>query len=76
MEIQIPKLSKHFTVSTMQLFVKTCVQAIKANMNQPVSLGVHLLYTLEEVLHFWNFEGLDFYDVHWYNCATPIFDPS
>ncbi|AAK78894.1 hypothetical protein BJV85_003090 [Clostridium acetobutylicum] len=66
---------KGWSLSTLRSFVKDVVDCIHQYAKQPVSVGSASLKWLGEQYDFWSGLGLDFYDFHWYDWATPYFNP-
>ncbi|PJI07418.1 MULTISPECIES: dockerin type I domain-containing protein [Clostridium] len=64
-----------FSLSTLRSFVKDMVDCIHQYAKQPVSVGSASLKWLGEQYDFWSGLNLDFYDFHWYDWATPWFNP-
>lgn len=64
-----------FPLTTMRSFVKDMVNCVHAYAKQPVSVGSASMKWLGAQYDFWSGLGLDFYDFHWYDWATPWFNP-
>jgi hypothetical protein len=69
---------KAFPLSTVRSYVKDIVDCIHQYAKQPVSVGsanMKWISTSGGQYDFWSGLGLDFYDIHWYDWATPWFNP-
>lgn len=64
-----------FSLSTVRSFVKDMVDCIHTYAKQPVSVGSASMKWCKGQYDFWSGLGLDFYDFHWYDWATPWFNP-
>lgn len=65
-----------YSLSTMRSFVKDMADCIHKYAKQPVSVGSASMKWLgSQYPNFWAGLGLDFYDFHWYDWATPYFNP-
>ncbi|MDT8718326.1 cellulase family glycosylhydrolase [Clostridium sp. 19966] len=64
-----------FPLSTVRSFVKDMVDTIHKYAKQPVSVGSASMKWIGAQYNFWSGLGLDFYDFHWYDWATPWFNP-
>ncbi|MCL6590593.1 MAG: cellulose binding domain-containing protein [Firmicutes bacterium] len=66
---------EYFSLATMRAFVKAVVDCVHANAKQPVSVGSASMKWCGAQYQFWTGLGLDFYDFHWWDWATPYFNP-
>lgn len=66
---------KGWPLSTVRSFVKDMVDCIHQYAKQPVSVGSANMKWLGAQYDFWRGLNLDFYDFHWYDWATPWFNP-
>ena len=64
-----------FSLVAMQQFVKDVVAYVHTYAKQPVSVGSASMKWCGGQYQFWKGLGLDFYDFHWYDWATPYFNP-
>ncbi len=64
-----------FPLATMRAFVKDVVDCVHTYAKQPVSVGSASMKWIGAQYNFWSGLGLDFYDFHWYDWATPYFNP-
>ncbi|WP_234122454.1 glycoside hydrolase 5 family protein [Clostridium hydrogenum] len=64
-----------FSLSTVRSFVKDMVDCIHQYAKQPVSVGSASMKWIGGQYNFWSGLNLDFYDFHWYDWATPWFNP-
>ncbi|MHB8063001.1 MAG: glycoside hydrolase family 2 TIM barrel-domain containing protein, partial [Ruminiclostridium sp.] len=65
-----------FPLSAMRNYIKTTCTYIHQYANQPVSFGSANMKWLGAQYDLWDGLGLDFYDFHWYDWATPYFNPT
>lgn len=63
------------SLSDVRSFVKDMTDCIHTYTNQPVSVGSASMKWCGNQYNFWQGLGLDFYDFHWYDWATPWFNP-
>jgi hypothetical protein len=64
-----------FPLSAMRNYIKTTCSYIHQYAKQPVSFGSANMKWLGAQFDLWDGLGLDFYDFHWYDWATPYFNP-
>ncbi len=64
-----------FPLATVRAFVKDVVDCVHTYAKQPVSVGSASMKWIGAQYDFWTGLGLDFYDFHWYDWATPYFNP-
>lgn len=64
-----------FALSAMRNYIKTTCAYIHQYAKQPVSFGSANMKWLGAQYDLWDGLGLDFYDFHWYDWATPYFNP-
>lgn len=64
-----------FPLSAMRNYIKTTCAYIHQYAKQPVSFGSANMKWLGAQYDLWDGLGLDFYDFHWYDWATPYFNP-
>ncbi|EGD45889.1 Dockerin type 1 [Ruminiclostridium papyrosolvens DSM 2782] len=64
-----------FPLSAMRNYIKTTCEFIHQYAKQPVSFGSANMKWLGAQYDLWDGLGLDFYDFHWYDWATPYFNP-
>ncbi len=64
-----------FPLSAMRNYIKTTCAYIHQYAKQPVSFGSANMKWLGAQYDLWDDLGLDFYDFHWYDWATPYFNP-
>jgi hypothetical protein len=65
-----------FPLSAMRNYIKTTCAYIHQYAKQPVSFGSANMKWLGAQYDLWDNLGLDFYDFHWYDWATPYFNPT
>jgi hypothetical protein len=65
-----------FPLSAMRNYIKTTCAYIHQYAKQPVSFGSANMKWLGAQYDLWDDLGLDFYDFHWYDWATPYFNPT
>lgn len=64
-----------FPLAAMRNYIKTTCNYIHQYAKQPVSFGSANMKWLGAQFDLWDGLGLDFYDFHWYDWATPYFNP-
>ncbi|HYH02905.1 MAG TPA: cellulose binding domain-containing protein [Bacillota bacterium] len=64
-----------FSLASMREFAKDVVDYVHTYAKQPVSVGSASMKWCGGQYQFWTGLGLDFYDFHWYDWATPWFNP-
>lgn len=64
-----------FSLESMRSYIKTTVEYIQQYAEQPVSFGSANMKWLGAQYDLWDGLGVDFYDFHWYDWATPWFNP-
>jgi hypothetical protein len=64
-----------FSLANMRAFVKAMAECVHTYAKQPVSVGSASMKWCGGQYQFWTGLGLDFYDFHWYDWATPYFNP-
>lgn len=64
-----------FPLAAMRNYIKTTCAYIHQYAKQPVSFGSANMKWLGAQYDLWDGLGLDFYDFHWYDWATPYFNP-
>lgn len=64
-----------FPLADMRDYIKTTCEYIHQYAKQPVSFGSANMKWLGAQFDLWDGLGLDFYDFHWYDWATPYFNP-
>ncbi|MDP4181554.1 MAG: cellulase family glycosylhydrolase [Bacillota bacterium] len=64
-----------FSLATVRTFVKEVTTCLHTYAKQPVSIGSASMKWIGAQYNFWQGLGLDFYDFHWYDWATPYFNP-
>lgn len=66
---------EYFSLAQMREFVKDVVNYVHTYAKQPVSVGSASMKWCGGQYQFWTGLGLDFYDFHWWDWATPWFNP-
>jgi hypothetical protein len=64
-----------FSLANMRAFAKDVADYVHLYAKQGVSVGSASMKWCGGQYQFWTGLGLDFYDFHWYDWATPYFNP-
>jgi len=65
----------NFPLATLKQYVSAMVSYVHTYATQGVSIGSASMKWCGGQYQFWTGMGFDFYDFHWYDWATPYFNP-